>query len=157
MPPPALETLGLIAGNRSLPLLLARQARSMGVKRLVAVAFENETDPELTALVDTIVWVRVGQLSKVISAFTQNGIKHCVMAGQIAPKNLFALRPDLRAMTLLLKLKEKNAQTIFGAIADELKRDGVELIEATPWLQPLMPGPGFHLGPKLSSRQEQRS
>ena len=77
------------------------------------------------------------------------------MAGQIAPKNLFALRPDLRAMTLLLKLKEKNAQTIFGAIADELKRDGVELIEATPWLQPLMPGPGFHLGPKLSSRQEQ--
>jgi len=68
-----LEALGLIAGNRSLPLLLARQARSMGVKRLVAVAFENETDPELTALVDTIVWVRVGQLSKVISAFPRTG------------------------------------------------------------------------------------
>jgi DUF1009 family protein len=75
------------------------------------------------------------------------------MVGQIAPKNLFDLRPDLRAMALLFKLKEKNAHTIFGAIADELKKDGVELIEATPWLQPLMPGAGFALGPKLTPEQ----
>ena len=153
-PTPVIEALGIIAGSRSLPLLLARQARSMGVQRLVAVAFENETDPELAALVDTIVWVRVGQLSKMISAFTSNGVQHCVMAGQVAPKNLFDLRPDLRAMGLLFKLKEKNAHTIFGAIADELKRDGVELIEAMPWLQPLMPAEGFHLGPKLSPDQQ---
>jgi DUF1009 family protein len=53
----------------------------------------------------------------------------------------------------LLRLKEKNAHTIFGAIADELKKEGVELIEATPWLKPLMPGNGFHLGPKLSDEQ----
>jgi hypothetical protein len=88
-----------------------------------------------------------------ISAFTNRGVRHCVMAGQIAPKNLFDLRPDLRAMGMLLRLKEKNAHTIFGAIAEELKKDGVELIEATPWLAPLMPGAGFHLGPKLSSEQ----
>ena len=146
-------TLGLIAGNRSLPLLLARQARRLGVKKLVAVAFEGETDPALAALVDEIVWLRVGQLSKLIAAFTDRGVKHCVMAGQIAPKNLFDLRPDLRAMAALLRLKEKNAHTIFGAIADELKKDGVELIEATPWLQPLMPGARFQLGRKLSDEQ----
>src|SRR5438552_143592 len=93
--PTAISSLGIIAGNRSLPLVLARQARSMGIERLVAVAFENETDPDLAALVDKIVWVRVGQLSKLISAFTENNIHHCVMAGQIAPKNLFDLRPDL--------------------------------------------------------------
>jgi DUF1009 family protein len=58
-------------------------------------------------------------------------------------------------MGLLLKLKEKNAHSIFGAIAQELKKDGVELIEATPWLRPLMPATGFHLGPRLSSEQEQ--
>jgi DUF1009 family protein len=120
----------------------------------VAVAFENETDPQLAGLVDQIIWVRVGQLSKLISAFTENGVSHCVMAGQVAPKNLFDLRPDLRAMALLFKLKEKNAHTIFGAIAEELKRDGVALIEATPWLQPLMPAQGFHLGPKLSPQQQ---
>lgn len=152
-PPLPLETLGIIAGNRSLPLALARQARSMGVQRLVAVAFENETDPQLAALVDEIIWVRVGQLSKLISAFTENGVRHCVMAGQVAPKSLFDLRPDWRALALLLKLKEKNAHTIFGAIADELQAHGVELIEATPWLQPLMPARGFHVGAKLSAGQ----
>ena len=77
------------------------------------------------------------------------------MVGQIAPKHLFDLRPDLRAMALLFRLKEKNAHTIFGGIADELKKDGVELIEASPWLKPLMPAAGFHLGPKLSAEQRE--
>src|SRR5205809_4218800 len=67
------ESLGVIAGNRSLPLLFAQQARSMGVKRLVAVAFEGETEQALTPLVDEIVWLKVGQLSKLISAFTDRG------------------------------------------------------------------------------------
>jgi DUF1009 family protein len=147
------ESLGMIAGNRSLPLLFAKQARSMGVRQLVAVAFEGETDPALESLVDEIVWLKVGQLSKMIAAFTGRNISQCVMVGQIAPKNLYDVRPDLRAMGLLLKLKERNAHTIFGAIAGELEKDGVHLIEATPWLQPLMPSAGFHLGPKLSDNQ----
>ena len=149
----ATASLGLIAGNRSLPLEFARQARAAGVQRLVAVAVENETDPALVPLVDEIIWLKVGQLSKMISAFTDRGITQCVMVGQVAPKNLFDLRPDLRAMSLLFRLKERNAHTIFGAIADELKKDGVELIEATPWLNPLMPQAGFHLGPKLTDDQ----
>lgn len=147
------ESLGLIAGNRSLPLLFAQQARRMGIKRLVAVAFDGETDPALAPLVDEIVWVKVGQLSKMITAFTERGIQQCVMAGQIAPKRLYDVRPDLRAMGVLLRLKEKNAHTIFGALAEELKKDGVELVEATPWLKPLMPGAGFALGPKPSASQ----
>src|ERR1035437_1187013 len=140
-----LNTLGIIAGNRSLPLLFAKEARRQGVKRLVAVAVEGETDPTLAALVDEIVWLKVGQLSKMIAAFTSRGVKHCVMTGQIAPKNLFDLRPDFRALGLLLRLRERNAHTLFGAIADELKREGVELIQATPWLQPLMPASGLQL------------
>ncbi len=148
------RTLGLIAGNRSLPLELAKQARAQGVQRLVAVAFEGETDPALAGLVDRIVWLRVGQLSKMISAFKDNGVTQCVMAGQIAPKNLFDLRPDLRAVSVLFRLKERNAQTIFRAIADELKKDGVELIQATPWLKPLMPGLDYRCGPALSQAQE---
>src|SRR5437867_8487943 len=103
------DTLGIIAGNRSLPLLFARQARSMGVRRLVAVAVQGETDPALAPLVDDMVWVKVGQLSKLIGAFTERGVSQCVMVGQIAPKNLFDVRPDLRALAMLLKLTEKNA------------------------------------------------
>ena len=127
----------------------------MGVKRLVAVAFEKETDPAIASLVDDITWIRVGQLSRMISALTDRGVRHCVMLGQIAPGNLFDIRPDFRAVTLLLRLKERNAHTLFGAIAGELQKEGVQLIEATPWLQPLMPGPGFHLGAELSAGQRQ--
>lgn len=144
--------LGLIAGSKSLPLLLAREARRDG-RRVVAVAFEGETSPELVPLVDEVVWLRVGQLSKLISAFTSRGVRQCVMLGQIAPRNLFDLRPDLRAMALLLRLKEKNAHTIFGGIADELAKDGVELIEPLRWLRPWMPGPGYAAGPALTEAQ----
>jgi len=76
-----------------------------------------------------------------------------VMVGQIAPKNLFDLRPDLRAVKLLATLKEKNAHSIFGGIADALAAEGITLIEATPWLQPAMPGEGFALGPAPSEGQ----
>jgi len=149
------KSIGIIAGNRSLPLLFARQARAAGLKRIVAVAFEGETDPAIAGLVDEVVWVKVGQLAKMISAFTDRDVKQCVMLGQIAPKNLYNVRPDFRGMAVLFKLKVRNAHTIFGAIASELKKDGVELIEATPWLQPLMPGAGFHLGRKLSAAQRE--
>jgi DUF1009 family protein len=143
----------MIAGNRSLPLIFARQARNRGVGRLVAVAFEGETDPALASAVDEIVWLKVGQLGRMISAFTSRGVTECVMVGQIASRNLFDLRPDLRAMGLLFRLKEKNAHTLFRAVAEELRKDGVELIEATPWLEPLMPAGDFRLGPELSADQ----
>lgn len=148
------EILGIIAGNRSLPFLVAREARAQGVGRLVAVAFEGETDPALAACVDDLEWVKVGQINRAIKAFSSRGVRHCVMAGQIAPKNLFNLRPDLRALTLLLQLRRKNAHTIFGAIANELAKDGIELISAVPWLRPHMPDTGFHLGPRLSREQQ---
>lgn len=152
--PPPVDALGLIAGSRALPLTFAREARALGVRRLVAVAFEGETDPALAPLVDELVWLRVGQLGKMIAAFTDRGVRQCVMLGQIAPRNLFDLRPDLRALGVLLRLREKNAHTIFGAVADELARDGVELVPAVPWLGAHMPGAGFHLGPKLSADEE---
>jgi UDP-2,3-diacylglucosamine hydrolase len=150
-----LDTIGIIAGNRSLPLAFADEARVQGVKRLVAVAFDHETNPALAHKVDEIVWLKVGQLSKMIAAFKERGVSQCVMVGQIAPKNLFDLRPDLRALGLLMKLKERNAHSLFGAIADELKKEGIELIEPVRWLRPLMPGAGFVLGPALTAEQKE--
>jgi UDP-2,3-diacylglucosamine hydrolase len=153
--PSNIETIGIIAGSKSLPLLFAKQARAMGLKKIVAVAFEGETDPALASLVDHISWVKVGQLTKMINALKQQSVRQCVMLGQINPKSLFDLRPDLRAMSLLLKLKQKNAHTIFGAVADDMKKEGIELIEPLPWLKPLMPLAGFALGPKLTNPQKE--
>ena len=150
-----IKTLGIIAGSRTLPILVATEARKAGVEKIAAVGFEGETDPKIEALVDSIVWLRVGQLSKMVSAFRKEGVQKCVMAGQIAPKNLFEVRPDLRAMMMLWRLKEKNAHTIFGAIGEELAKEGITLIEATPWLKPALLSEGFHLEPKFSSEQRE--
>ncbi len=150
-----IDTLGIIAGDQSLPLLLARQARSMGVRKLVAIGFEDQSNRELEDLVDKMIWMRLGQLNRLIEAFHEHGVHQCVMVGKIAPKSFFDVRPDLRVMAAVLKLKEKNAHTLFGAFAEELKKDGIDLIEATPWLRPVMPPAGFHLGPPLSEEQRQ--
>ncbi|MDB4350376.1 UDP-2,3-diacylglucosamine diphosphatase LpxI [Verrucomicrobia bacterium] len=147
------STLGLIAGGLSLPLEMVQLLRSAGVRKLVVVAFEGETDPALEVMVDELVWLRVGQLSKMIRYFKSHDVGQCIMAGRIAPKNLFDIKPDLRAASLLFRLKEKNAHTIFGGIGDELKKDGIDLIEAVPWIQDIMPGEGFLIGSPLKAKQ----
>jgi DUF1009 family protein len=101
-----------------------------------------------------MVWLRVGQLSKMIAAFADNGIRHCVMVGQVAPRNLFDIRPDLRAMGLLWRIKEKNAHTLFGAIVQELQSEGVQVIEPIPWLESILASMSFQLGPALTPDQK---
>jgi DUF1009 family protein len=150
-----LESLGIIAGNGAYPRLVADAARSAGVKIICAAAFENETDPALTGKVDKIEWLRVGQLNRLLNFFRDQGIHHAMMAGQIAPKNLFHLRPDWKALLLLAKLKQRNAETIFAAIAGELSNAAVELLPATSFLEDHVAPNGLIAGPKLSRRQEQ--
>jgi DUF1009 family protein len=116
------ESIGLIAGSRSLPLDFARLARAAGVRRIVCTAVEGETDPALAALVDDIVWLNVGQLGKMISAFTSRGVKQVVMAGQVAPKNLFDLRPDLRALGVLDAAEGKKRPLDFWRDCDRVAK-----------------------------------
>src|SRR5438132_8454775 len=77
------------------------------------------------------------------------------MAGQIAPKNLFDLRPDWKALLLLGGLKERNAESIFAAIADELSKVEVDLLPATTFLEDSLAPAGLIAGPKLSRREEE--
>src|SRR5512144_439707 len=148
------SNLGIIAGNGVYPRLLAEGARRAGVEKIVAAAFTDETDPILEQHVDLLEWMRVGQLGRLLRFFRSQGIHHAVMAGQIAPTNLFDLRPDLKALVLLGKLKERNAESIFGAIADELAKIDVDLLPATTFLEDSLAKLGLIAGPKLSSREE---
>ena len=95
------EAIGMIAGNGIYPAIFAQGARSEGVKSLIAAAFEGETDPSIESITDKVSWMKVGQLSKMIKFFEENNITKAVMVGQIAPKNLFDLRPDMRTLMLL--------------------------------------------------------
>jgi len=153
MPPP--DALGIIAGSGVYPLLLADAARVAGVKRIVVAAFTDETSTEITNRADAIEWLRVGQLGRLLSFFRDANVQKAIMAGQIAPGNLFSLRPDLKAMFLLARLKERNAESIFGAIADQLAEINVELLPATTFLDHLLAPHGHIAGPKLKEGDKQ--
>ena len=146
------KILFLIAGNGSYPRLAVKGAREAGVATIVAAAFEGETDPALAGFVDEIHWMRVGQLGRLMDAAKKSGATVSMMAGQIAPGNLFDLRPDFHALLLLAKLKERNAESLFGAIAGELEKAGVPLLLATTFLEKHLASEGLIAGPKPKSR-----
>lgn len=148
------RTIGIIAGKGVYPetFIRAARARCPGV-RLVMAAFDGETDPALVDEVDACEWVRVGQMSKPIRFFKREGAGEIVMVGQITPKNLFHLRPDLRALRVLARLRERNAESLFGAVADELAAEGITILEATTFLEDLLPAAGPVFGPALKERQ----
>lgn len=133
---------------------MVKGARAAGVSRIVVAAFQNETDPSLAGMVDAIEWMRVGQLGKMLSFLKASGARHAVMSGQIAPKNLFDLRPDLKAFLLLAKLRERNAESIFGAIADSMAAVGVELLPATTFMEECLAAEGVIAGPNPNRKHK---
>ena len=148
------RTIGVIAGSGVYPLSFLRAARRHEPStRVVAVAFHGETSPEIDSLAHATTWLRVGQLSRLIQFLTDQGAREAVMMGQIAPGNLFDLRPDLRILMMLARVRERNAESLFGALAGELARDGITLLPATTFLEDQLPGPGPVCGPKLRKRQ----
>ncbi|MFT4177377.1 MAG: UDP-2,3-diacylglucosamine diphosphatase LpxI [Luteolibacter sp.] len=148
------RTIGIIAGSGVYPETFIAAARRQAPEvRLVVAAFNGETKPELAEKVEAIEWLRVGQLSRLIKFFKREGVEEAVMMGQISPKNLFDLRPDLRILMMLARVKERNAETLFGAIGEELAKDSITLLLATTFLEDHLPEPGPVFGPKFRKRQ----
>ena len=148
------EILGIIAGNGVYPKELAQAARKAGVRKIVAAAFVDETDRSIEQDADTVEWLRVGQLGRLLKFFRENRVHGAIMAGQIAPKNLFDLRPDMKALVVLAKLKQRNAESIFTAIAEELKKENVDLLPAITFLDDQLATKGLIAGGKLSRAEE---
>jgi DUF1009 family protein len=148
------STLAIIAGNGSYPFATARGARAAGVGRIAAAAFTGETDAKLAELVDELAWMRVGQLGKMLGFLRGSGARQVIMAGQIHPRHLFDIRPDMKALLLLARLRLRNAESIFGAIAAELAEAGLELLAATTFLEKQLATAGLIAGPRLSRREE---
>lgn len=147
------RTIGIIAGNGLYPEIFVRAARRCDQRiRLVAAAFKGETKEGLADQVDALKWFRVGQLGKVIRFFRKEGATEAIMVGQIAPRNLFDLWPDLRTLKVLHSVKERNAESLFGAIAGELEKDGITLLPALTFLEDEVAGEGHLYGPAPDER-----
>ncbi len=126
-----MKPLGLLAGNGRFPFLVAQEARRAG-RRVVAVAFNGEADPALEQAVDSIHWLFVGQLNKWVEVLTREGVEEVVMAGLVRHSNMYAdlkkFHPDMRALKLFWRLRDRKADTILSGVAEELAKSGLKLI-----------------------------
>jgi DUF1009 family protein len=148
--------LVLIAGQGLYPKLVADAVRRAGIP-LRLVAFEDETPPELFASFapDERRQLKVGQLGHMLDALRDFQAGYAYMAGQITPRRLFhGLHPDFKATRILLSLKRRNAESIFGAIAREIEELGVTLLDARAFLDDQLATPGCMTGRKFPIEAE---
>lgn len=146
----------LIAGKGNYPKETLARARAAGIPVRLA-AFEGETDADLYEAFapGDRAMMNVGQLGRLIKSARNFGAKHAIMAGQITPGRLFrGLKPDLKALAVLATLRERNAETIFGAIASELAKAGCGLLDARSFLDDALAPAGFFSGSKWDVRPE---
>lgn len=136
------DSLIIIAGRGAYPRVLADSARRQGVKHIAAIAFKRETDSVIEKLADEVAWIHLGQLQAMLDAMKAFQIPHAVMAGQIKPTHLFTVRFDKKLFEVLGRLKERNAETIFGAVGDELRAIGIDLLQASSFMESAMPAAG---------------
>ena len=135
--------LGLIAGNGRFPFLVLDAARGAG-HDVTVIALKEETFPELAELAArppaaALHWISLGQLGTCISLLQDAGVTQAVMAGQVKHTKLFAdIVPDLALMGVLVRLKSKSTDGLIGGVADVLRDKGIELLDSTAFLGPLM-------------------
>jgi DUF1009 family protein len=133
------ERIGLIAGNGTFPLLVLDAARAQGFDVVVA-ALKEEASPEIERHGAAAVhWLSLGELSRLIETFQREGVRRAIMAGQVKHKQIFSsIRPDWKLATLLLSLGTRNTDSLLGAVAQTLAKEGITLENSTSFLEPLL-------------------
>ena len=152
-----MSRIGLIAGNGRFPFLVLKGARSLG-HDVTVVAVKEEAFPELEAAAGDagadLHWVSLGHLGKCIKILKGAGVTRAVMAGQVKHVKIFSgIIPDLTLMSALTRLKARNTDALISAVADVMRDEGVELVDSTAFLEPLLAKEGV-LTDRAPSEQE---
>jgi DUF1009 family protein len=142
--------IGLIAGNGRFPFLALQGARSLG-HEVTIVAVKEEAFPELEDAAREagaeLHWVSLGHLGKCIKVLRQANVRQAIMAGQVKHAKIFSgIIPDLTLLSVLTKLRARNTDSLISAVADVLQGEGIELLESTAFLEPLLARPGTLAG-----------
>ncbi|MBF0506634.1 MAG: UDP-2,3-diacylglucosamine diphosphatase LpxI [Nitrospirae bacterium] len=146
--------IGIIAGTGELPEVIARDAKERGYK-VITIALENLASSALNDVSDEIRWINVGKLGTLIDALKDSGVRETIMAGKV-PKSLLyksKIVPDLRAIKFLFSLKDKSDDSILNALADELAKEGIAIIN-TAAFSPHLLTPAGVLTKKAPSSEE---
>ena len=145
---------GLIAGNGRFPLLALETARREG-HEVVVVAIENEAAPELEQYASAFHWINIGQLAKLIAIFQREKVSEVMMTGQVRHTSLFSgITPDWRLVKLLASLKEKITAALIGGIQQAMREEGIELVDSTRLLKPLLAPEGVLTRRKPDKEEE---
>ncbi|MBI5190003.1 MAG: UDP-2,3-diacylglucosamine diphosphatase LpxI [Nitrospirae bacterium] len=132
-----MDKLGIIAGNGKFPLILAENAARRGVT-VVAVALSEETEKSIENVASKVHWLSITQLGGLIKAFKADGVTKAVMAGQVVKRRMYTsdlLKLDLTAARLWASLPDRRGDTILRAVADELAKNGIELLDSTTFME----------------------
>jgi DUF1009 family protein len=134
--------IGLIAGNGRFPFLVLEAARTQGY-HVTVIAAREEACPELEAAAARhgapIHWISIGELGTCISLLERAGITCAVMAGQVKHARIFGgVEPDRTFLSVLRQLSSKNTDGLIGAVANVLRERGIELMDSTALLAPLL-------------------
>lgn len=152
----ATQPVAVVAGQRDYPVLAIEAMRAAGVP-VRLIAFEGETREDLyeTFPPDERVRIKVGQIGKMLKAMRTLGARYALLVGQITPGRLFKdLSPDLKALAMLAKLKERNADTIFGSICEEVEKAGVRMLDARAFMDAHLAHEGMLTCGKLKADED---
>ena len=150
--------IGLIAGNGTFPFLVLDAARRLG-HEVTIIAVQEEASPDLAAAAALepraeIAWLSLGQLSKCIETLRKAGASHAVMAGQVKHVKIFSgILPDRLLLSVMMRLRAKNTDALISAVADVMREHGIELLDSTAFLTPLLAKPG-PLGSRSPTAEE---
>ena len=144
----------MIAGSGRFPLLALETARREG-HEITVVAIENEASSDLAKFATSFHWVNIGQLGKLIDTLKRENVTEVMMTGQVKHVSLFSgITPDWRLVKLLASLKEKNTASLIGGVQRVLKEEGIELVDSTRLLKPLLASEGVLTRRRPSKEEE---
>jgi len=134
---------GLIAGNGKFPFLVLEE-RAKPARKLLSPPFAKRLIREIERVADSLTWVGIGQLGKMLRFFKNEGVEKAIMAGQVKHVQIFSRAiPDVRMLKMLLRLPKRNTDALIGAVAGELETEGIELIDSTYFLKTICQRPGL--------------
>ena len=137
-----MDRIGLIAGNGKFPLFFAQGAKKKG-RKIIAIAFKEETSRTLSRYVDEIHWISVGELKKIVDILAGSGVTRAVMAGQVNLSLLFSkVKLDEEAQKLLREVDNKTTDALLGSVAERLAERNITLINSATYLDDFLPEKG---------------
>jgi hypothetical protein len=140
--PNAYDRFAIIAGNGRFPFLVLEAARDQGIDPLV-VAIKEETSPEIDGAAGAVHWLSLGEVSKLLELLSAERVTKVVLAGQVKHVQLYSkIKPDGLVSRVLQGLHRKNTDTLIGAFVRMIEGRGIQVVDSTLFLKPLLPEAG---------------